>query len=96
MNSYFLEPTHHPDPPAPDPLTSRLEEDQSVSGKIYEPSGHERQSANDEEYIMESPSHAVEEDTSAMVDSASSLAQDDAPKKSYASIVSAQMKNFCS
>ncbi|KAJ0041801.1 hypothetical protein Pint_19050 [Pistacia integerrima] len=81
------EPIHHPDPPASDPLTSRLEEDQSVSGKIYEPSGHERQSVNDEESIMKSLSHAVEEDNPAMVESVSSLAQDDAPKISYASIV---------
>lgn len=93
MICYFLEPVHHADHPSSDPLSSHLEEDQNVSGKIYEPS-EEKKSVNDEESIMESPLDAVEEDTSVMVESASFLAQDDAPKKSYASIVSAQMNNF--
>ncbi|KAL9427207.1 hypothetical protein AB3S75_029411 [Citrus x aurantiifolia] len=79
--------THVPDPPAPDPVTSHVEEDQNISKRVYEPSEQERQLVTEREAVVESQSYAVETDASAMVESASSSALEDAPKKSYASIV---------
>lgn len=91
----FPDHTHVPDPPAPDPVTSHVEEDQNISERVYEPSEQERQLVTEREAVVESQSYAVETDASAMVESASSSALEDAPKKSYASIVSANLKIFC-
>ncbi|KAJ4707295.1 ras GTPase-activating protein-binding protein 2-like [Melia azedarach] len=78
--------TRIPDPPAPDPATSHMEEDQNISETDYKPSDHERQLGNDKEAVVDSQSHAIENEASVTVESASSSAED-APKKSYASIV---------
>lgn len=92
---FVAELTRIPDPPAPDPATSHMEEDQNISETDYKPSDHERQLGNDKEAVVDSQSHAIENEASVTVESASSSAED-APKKSYASIVSAQMNFFFS
>lgn len=74
------------DPPATDPETSPVEEDGNVE-KSYDPSEHERQLAVEKEAVVQPPSHSNGDDVSTAVESSSSSAQDDAPKKSYASIV---------
>ncbi|KAK2663253.1 hypothetical protein Ddye_001827 [Dipteronia dyeriana] len=71
-----------PDPPAAD-HTSHVAEDQNI---YEEPTEHERR-FQDEKEVLESQSHEVEKDVSAMVESVPSSAQEDASKKSYASIV---------
>ena len=83
----FAEPTRVSDPPATDPETSPVEEDGNVE-KSYDPSEHERQLAVEKEAVVQPPSHSNGDDVSTAVESSSSSAQDDAPKKSYASIVS--------
>ncbi|KAI9153549.1 hypothetical protein LWI28_012951 [Acer negundo] len=75
-----------PDPPAADHTTSHVEEDQNISEEVYEPSEHEIRFL-DEKEVLESQSHEVEKDVSAMVELVPSSVQEDAPKKSYASIV---------
>ncbi|KAK4849751.1 hypothetical protein QYF36_000534 [Acer negundo] len=75
-----------PDPPAADHTTSHVEEDQNISEEVYEPSEHEIRFL-DEKEVLESQSHEVEKDVSAMVELVPSSVQEDAPKKSYASII---------
>ncbi|XWS30158.1 hypothetical protein CRYUN_Cryun24cG0093800 [Craigia yunnanensis] len=81
------EPTQVPDPSSPDPATVLVEENQNVAEQVYEPSDQERQLVNnEEEAVLESQSHSNGDDIPIVVESASS-AQEDTPKKSYASIV---------
>ncbi|OMO73309.1 hypothetical protein CCACVL1_17334 [Corchorus capsularis] len=80
------EPTQVLDPPAPDPSTSIVEENQNVAEQVYEPSDQERQLANEKEAVSESQSHSNGNDIPIIFESASS-AQEDTQKKSYASIV---------
>ena len=82
------EPTHVPDPSAPDLATALVEENQNVAEQVYEPSDQERQLVNEKEAVLESQSHLNGDDIPIVVESASSSAQEDTPKKSYASIVS--------
>lgn len=82
-----LDLTRISDPPAPDLVISHVEEDQNISERVYESFDQERQLVTEKEDVVESQSYAVETDASAMVESASSSALEDAPKKSYASIV---------
>lgn len=79
------EQTQAPDPPAPDLETTQVEEDQNVIEKAYDTSGQERQSANEKESDTELPSYSNGNDVPVALESAST--EEDAPKKSYASIV---------
>ncbi|GLU01817.1 hypothetical protein SLE2022_191010 [Rubroshorea leprosula] len=79
------EPAHVPRPPAPDVSTSNAEEHQNVAEKAYEPSDNEIQQGN-EKVNTESQSWSNGNEVP-VGESASSSAQEDAPKKSYASIV---------
>ncbi|XP_010660605.1 nuclear transport factor 2 isoform X1 [Vitis vinifera] len=79
--------THDPDPPVPDPATSVVEDDEIVIEKVYDPLENEEQLVNEEEDFTETQSHPIENDDSTIAESSSSSAQEDAPKKSYASIV---------
>ncbi|XP_041002663.1 nuclear transport factor 2-like isoform X1 [Juglans microcarpa x Juglans regia] len=81
------EPIHSSDPPATVQETSTLEVDQNVDEKSYDLSEQEIQLAFEKEDVMLSQSHSNGHDVSAAVESSSSSGQDDAPKKSYASIV---------
>ncbi|XVF58439.1 hypothetical protein PTKIN_Ptkin07bG0067000 [Pterospermum kingtungense] len=79
------EPTQVRDPSAPDPATAHVEEDQNVSEHVYQPSDHETQLVNEKEAVLEFQSHSNGNDIPIVVESTS--AQEDTPKKSYASIV---------
>lgn len=79
------EPAHVPDPSAPDPLPSVVEEHKKLAEKANESSDHEKQLVNDREIIVEDLSD--ENNVPVVVESVSSMIQEDAPKKSYASIV---------
>ena len=84
----FPEPTQVLDFSAPDPATALVEENQNVTEQVYEPSDQERQLVNEKEAVLESQSHSNGNDIPIVIESASSSAQEDTPKKSYASIVS--------
>ncbi|XP_050380896.1 nuclear transport factor 2-like [Argentina anserina] len=81
------EPTHVPDPPTPDLQTTQVEEDQTVIEKAFDTSEQDRQSANEKETDIERPCYPNGDDIPVEVESASTTAQEDGPKKSYASIV---------
>ncbi|XWS40998.1 hypothetical protein CRYUN_Cryun17cG0043400 [Craigia yunnanensis] len=82
------EPTQFLDPSAPDPATAVVEENQNVAEQVYEPSDQERKLVNEQEAVLEAQSHSNGDDIPVVVvESASSSAQEDTPKKSYASIV---------
>ncbi|KAI4346678.1 hypothetical protein L6164_007552 [Bauhinia variegata] len=81
------EPTHVSEPSAPHPSNSHLEEDQNVTENVYEPSNDERQLPNENEDVEESHYQSNGNDVSQDTELVSSSAQEDAPKKSYASIV---------
>lgn len=83
---------HDPDPPVPDPATSVVEDDEIVIEKVYDPLENEEQLVNEEEDFTETQSHPIENDDSTIAESSSSSAQEDAPKKSYASIVGSEIK----
>lgn len=78
----------------PEQVTSHVGEDKIVSEEVQEPLNQEGPFSEEEEVVLVSQSHIIEDEASAMVESTTSSAQEDAPKKSYASIVSAQVKVF--
>lgn len=84
----FSEPSPVLDPSAPDPATSVVEEDKIVAEKPDDLLEHEKQLVYDREVVVESQLHSNGNDVSIVIESPSSGAQDNAPKKSYASIVS--------
>lgn len=86
LDSFISEPSRIPDPPMLDQETSHVEETQMVEEKSHH---NESQLAN-ENVGMDLEAHLNENHSSAPTESASSIAQEDAPKKSYASIVSSQ------
>lgn len=63
-----------------------MEEIKKLADKANESSDHEKQLVNDREIVVED--HSDEHNVSVVVESVSSMIQEDAPKKSYASIVS--------
>lgn len=79
---------HVPDPPAPDPSTFVVEDDQNAAEKANEPSDRGIQIGNEKDAVEEPQSLLNGSEISIVAESASSSAQEDAPKKSYASIVS--------
>ncbi|KAB2610385.1 ras GTPase-activating protein-binding protein 2-like [Pyrus ussuriensis x Pyrus communis] len=85
--SYYLfaEPTHVPDPPAPDLETTQVEENPIIVEKTYDTSDHEGQYATESD--VEPPSYSNGNDVTVTVELASMTAQEDSSKKSYASIV---------
>lgn len=82
----FAEPTHVPDPPAPDLETTQVEENPIIVEKTYDTSDHEGQYATESD--VEPPSYSNGNDVTVTVELASTTAQEDSSKKSYASIVS--------
>ncbi|KAK7273313.1 hypothetical protein RIF29_14362 [Crotalaria pallida] len=84
------EPCHVSDPSAPDPPNSHVEEVQIVAENANEPSNDQEiqinEPSNENEDIVEPHFQANGNDDSQVTDVAAS-AQEDAPKKSYASIV---------
>ncbi|KAG4399512.1 hypothetical protein GLYMA_08G246600v4 [Glycine max] len=85
-----LEPSHVADSCAPEPTNSHVNKGQTVAENAYELSNnHERQIPVENEGNVESHFQSNGNDDSQATELASS-AQDDAPKKSYASIVKVQ------
>uniref|UniRef100_A0A5B7CAF6 Putative ras GTPase-activating protein-binding protein 2 n=1 Tax=Davidia involucrata TaxID=16924 RepID=A0A5B7CAF6_DAVIN len=81
------------DHPVLDPATSLVEEVQNVDEKAHDTLDNEKQLIiNEKEVVVESESRSNENHISVVTEPASSTAQEDAPKKSYASIVSSQTK----
>lgn len=77
-------PAHVPDPSAPDLSPSVVEEHKKIAEKANESSDHEKQLVNDREINVED----ISNEHNSIVESAPSMIQEDAPKKSYALIVS--------
>ncbi|CAN4081637.1 unnamed protein product [Withania somnifera] len=84
------EPTHVP--PNLDQDGSYAEEVQHVEEKDNDSLEDGRQVGDEREMVVEAESHFNEDQNPANSESANSVAQEDAPKKSYASIVSSQTK----
>lgn len=83
------EPNHVPDHLAVDQSTPSIEEEEEDPNDVAEvcdPSDNEEGSVIEEEAVVEPPSVSSENVISTVVESAPA-AQEDAPKKSYASIV---------
>ncbi|CAN6571918.1 unnamed protein product [Malus baccata var. baccata] len=85
LSSQDPEATHVPDPPAPDLETTQVEENPIIVEETYDTSDHERQYTTESE--MEPPSYSNGNDVTVAVEPASTTAQEDSSKKSYASIV---------
>lgn len=73
-----------------------VDQSQNVAEKSYDPSEQERCLAIGKETVMPSHSNSNGNDLSTAVESSSSSGQDDAPRKSYASIVSSWPKTLSS
>ncbi|XP_059283645.1 nuclear transport factor 2-like isoform X4 [Lycium ferocissimum] len=84
--------THVVDPPNLDQAGSYAEEVQHVEEKANEPLEDGRQVGDESEIVVEAESHFNEDQNPANTESANSVTQEDAPKMSYASIVSSQTK----
>lgn len=88
--AFILSPeaNHVPDHLVVDPATPSFEEEEDLNNvaEVCDPSDNEEGSVIEEEAVVEPPSISSENEISTVVDSAPA-AQEDAPKKSYASIV---------
>lgn len=91
------EPSYVADPPAPDPANSRAKEGHVAIENAYEPPSnhHEKLIVSENEDIAELDFQSNENDDSQAAE-ISSLSQEDAPKKSYASIVKVPKGNLVS
>lgn len=87
----FAEPAHVPDCLNANPASSDTEEVTNVGIKIHDSLEGEEQVSDEREIFVDTESHINENQTSASLESTTSAIQDDAPKKSYASILSSQM-----
>nr|GLL26548.1 ras GTPase-activating protein-binding protein 2-like [Ipomoea trifida] len=85
------EPAHVPDCLNANPASSDTEEVTNVGIKIHDSLEGEEQVSDEREIFVDTESHINENQTSASLESTTSAIQDDAPKKSYASILSSQM-----
>ncbi|XP_019157040.1 PREDICTED: ras GTPase-activating protein-binding protein 2-like [Ipomoea nil] len=85
------EPAHVPDSLNANPASSDTEEVKNVGIKIHESLEDEKQVSDEKEILVDTESHLNENQTSASLESTTSAIQDDAPKMSYASILSSQM-----
>ncbi|PIN02276.1 RasGAP SH3 binding protein rasputin [Handroanthus impetiginosus] len=86
------EPPRVVDPPKPDHETSHLEEIDITDKKHSDQAIDERPESHDRDIVVEAESHLNENHASEGAESATSASQEDAPKKSYAYIVSSQTK----
>ncbi|KAF8408219.1 hypothetical protein HHK36_007364 [Tetracentron sinense] len=80
------EPTHIPDRPVPELATTSLKEDLNNGEEVCDPSDNEEGSVIEEE-VVDPPAHSSQDEIRPVLDSASSTVPEDAPKKSYASIL---------
>ncbi|KAL0461574.1 UNVERIFIED_CONTAM: Nuclear transport factor 2 [Sesamum latifolium] len=82
------EPAQVVDPPKPDHATSDVQEFETIEEKDNNQVIDERPASQDRDIVVEAGSHLNENHESVAAESASSASQEDAPKKSYASIQS--------
>lgn len=86
----FSEPIHAPEDPAVEPASFE-EEDINDGAEVCDPSDNEEGSVVEDE-VIQPPTHSSQNEIPAEVDStgveSAPAAEEDAPKKSYASIVS--------
>ena len=82
-------PTHVVDPPNLGQVGSHVEEDQHVANDSLEDGIHV---GDERKIVVETESRLNEDQNPANSESANSVAQEDSPKKSYASIVTSQKK----
>ncbi|XP_052195837.1 nuclear transport factor 2-like isoform X1 [Diospyros lotus] len=84
------EPVH---PPTVDSMTSVIEEAQNVEEqKVHDPVDNERQAVSEKEVTVSPEPHLSENHIHEVIEADSSATQECAPKKSYASILSSQMR----
>ncbi|CAI9755665.1 unnamed protein product [Fraxinus pennsylvanica] len=86
------EPTQVLDPPNLNQSTSQTEDVEIVEEKADDQVNDEMQVSNDVDIPTVGESHLVENHISTVAESATSFSREDAPKKSYASILSSQLK----
>ncbi|GFZ19234.1 nuclear transport factor 2 (NTF2) family protein with RNA binding (RRM-RBD-RNP motifs) domain-containing protein [Actinidia rufa] len=87
------EPVHVSDPPLADSTTTTLmDEVQKVNEEAYDPIDNERRVVSEKEATLDCEPQPNENHIAAVTESSSSSAQEFAPKKSYASILSSQTK----
>lgn len=86
------EPAQVVDPPNLDQAGSYAEEVKNVEEEVHDSLEDGRQVGDEREIVVEAESHFNENQNHANTESENSVAQEDAPKKSYASIVSSQTK----
>ncbi|KAK4477569.1 hypothetical protein RD792_016802 [Penstemon davidsonii] len=72
--------------------TSLVEEVKTIENKVNDQVTNERPASDDRDIVVEPESHLNENDISMVAESVTSASQEDAPKKSYASIVSSLTK----
>ncbi|PIN14536.1 Alternative splicing factor SRp20/9G8 (RRM superfamily) [Handroanthus impetiginosus] len=87
-----LEPAQAIDSPDVNHVTSQVEEVENIEEKINDQVTDERQPSNDTDILVEGESHLIDNHEATVAESLASSSQEDAPKKSYASIVSSQTK----
>ena len=89
----FPEPVHVSNPPLVDSTTTTLmDEVQKVNEEAHDPIDNERVVVSEKEATLDWEPQPNENHITAVTESTSSTAQEDAPKKSYASILSSQTK----
>ncbi|XP_016477862.1 nuclear transport factor 2 [Nicotiana tabacum] len=86
------EPAQVVDPPNLDQADSYAEEVKNIEEKVHDSLEDGRQVGDEREIVVEAESHFNENQNHPNTESENSVAQEDAPKKSYASIVSSQTK----
>ncbi|KAL2528610.1 Nuclear transport factor 2 (NTF2) family protein with RNA binding (RRM-RBD-RNP motif) domain [Forsythia ovata] len=84
------EPANVIDPPNLDQASSREHIVENIEEDVHDQVIDEREVSIDEDLVVESESHLNENHISAVAESVSFATQEDAPKKSYASILSSQ------
>ncbi|XP_057492366.1 nuclear transport factor 2-like isoform X2 [Actinidia eriantha] len=84
------EPDHVSNPPST--TTTLMEEVQKVNEEAYDPFDNEKRVVREKEATLDCEPQPNENHIAAVTESTSSTAQEDTPKKSYASILSSQTK----
>ncbi|KAJ4826090.1 hypothetical protein Tsubulata_015186 [Turnera subulata] len=90
LSFLFLERSHVLDPPAPDPATSGGEEHTNIAERVDDQFAHANNLVNGTEVDVGSEPHSNGNGFSVVTEAIPSPAEEDTPKKSYASIVIAK------
>ncbi|OVA14605.1 RNA recognition motif domain [Macleaya cordata] len=87
------EPSHVPDHPVPDPITPIVEKELNNGEEVYQPLDNEEELVVEEEVVEEPPVKSVQNEARPLTEPAASVVHEDAPKKSYASILKVMKGN---